>query len=324
MPFGLRNAPSTFQRLMDLVLSDHLTYARAYIDDVVIFSTTWSDHITHLCAILNCLREVGLTAKPTKCVWATASCCYLRHMVGRGHVQPELCKVSAVQNFLRPVTKSDVRSYLGLTGYYRRFIQDYAGHTQALISVTRKTAPSTVEWTDHLDDEFKYLKQSLCCIPSLTIPSQEDSFLLQTDASSVGIGAVLSVNRDGLEKPVAFYSRKLLPREQRYSATELEGLAVVDSVDHFAVHLIGRVFTIQTDHKALEFLNTAKTTTGRLARWALRLQPFSYTVMYRPGSKNWNADGLSRQAWVLPTSPDTSTSKDGLRPIEEGGDVMLP
>ena len=108
----------------------------------------------------------------------------------------------------QPVTKSDVRSYLGLTGYY---IRDYAGHSVTLTAATRKTAPATVEWSQQLEDEFQYLKQALCSIPSLTIPTQQDSFLLQTDASAVGIGAVLSVKRDNMEKPVAFYSRKLLP-----------------------------------------------------------------------------------------------------------------
>ena len=139
---------------------------------------------------------------------------------------------------------------------------------------------------------------------------QEDSFLLQTDASAVGIGAVLSVSRDNIKKPVAFFSC----REQRYSATEVEGLAVVEAVDHFAVYLIGRPFTIETDHKALEFLNSYKATTGRLARWALHLQPFTFTVVHRAGSKNVNANGLSRQAWSAKT-----TQKDGLWPSEERG-----
>ena len=207
-----------------------------------------------------------------------------------------------------------------MTGYYRKFIPDYAGHSVALTAATRKTAPATVEWSQQLEDEFQYLKQALCNLPSLTIPTQEDTFVLQTDASAVGIGAVLSVTRDSIEKPVAFFSRKMLPREQRYSATEVEGLAVVDAIDHFAVYLIGRPFTIETDHKALEFLNSYKATTGRLARWALRLQPFTFTVVHRPGSKNGNADGLSRQAWGNPNA--TTTKKDGLWPFEEKGGVV--
>ena len=267
----------------------------------------------HLSAVLSRLREIGLTAKPTKCVWASASCTYLGHVVGRGQVQPVDSKVTAVRNFVRPVSKTDIRSFLGMTGYYRKFVDDYAGHSKALTSATRKTEPSTVEWSQELQDEFTYLKDALCCIPSLTIPTQEDSYILHTDASSHGIGAVLSVSRDDEEKPVAFFSRKLLPRETKYAATELEGLAIVDSVDHFASYLIGRPFTIVTDHKALTFLNSSKSTNGRLARWALRLQPFTFSIKYRPGHANGNADGLSRQAWE--TSLSTPISSDGLRPL---------
>ena len=260
-----------------------------------------------------------MTAKPTNCVWANATCSYLGHVVGWERVQPELCKVSAVQDFRRTVTKSDVRSYLGLTGYYRWFVPQYVEHTAIFTTVTRKTAPVKVKWTTALEDELQYLKHSLSHIHSLTIPTREDSFLLQTDASTVGIGAVWSVRRDNEEKPVVFYSRKLQPREQRYSATELEGLAVVDSVDHFSVYLIRTEFTIETGHKALEFLNSAKRVTGRLARWALHLQPFSYKIKYHPGSKNGNADGLSRQAWNLPEARDLPNSRDGFWPPGEVG-----
>ena len=145
MPFGLRNAPSTFQRLMDLVLNDMLDFSRAYIDDVVIFSNSWKEHLQHLKAVLERLREVGLTAKPSKCAWARASCVYLGFLVGRGLIRPEECKVAAVKNFIRPVTKSDVRSYLGLTGYYyRKFIPAYVGHSVALAAAARKSAPTTV------------------------------------------------------------------------------------------------------------------------------------------------------------------------------------
>ena len=144
---------------------------------------------------------------PLAHTWAYATCSYLGQVIGRGRVHPELCKVSAVQDFRRHVTKSDVRSYLGLTGYYRRFVSQYVEDTAALTTVTRETAPVKVDWTTVLEDEFQYLKHSLSHIASLTIPTQEESFLLQTDTSTVSIGAVLSVHRDNEEKPVAFYSR---------------------------------------------------------------------------------------------------------------------
>ena len=127
MPFGLRNAPSTFQRLMDLVLDDLLDFVRSYIDDIAIFSKTWTEHLQHLKSVLERLREVKLTAKPIKCKWACAFCSYLGYVVGRGLVRPENYKVAAVKNFLQPVTKSDVRSYLGLTGYYSRLCRPLSG-----------------------------------------------------------------------------------------------------------------------------------------------------------------------------------------------------
>ena len=163
-------------------------------------------------------------------------------------------------------------------------------------------------------DEYYYLKDCLCSLPSLTLPLPNDNFVLQTDASQIGLGAVLSVQRDGEELPVAFYSRKLQPRERKYSATELEGLAVVAAVSHFDAYLITHPFVIETDHKALVFLNSAQHTNGRLARWAMKLQPFTFEIRYRPGPQNENADALSRLVDVEAGSPS-----DDLRSISRGG-----
>ena len=160
-----------------------------------------------------------------------------------------------------------------------------------------------------MEDEFRYIKDSLCCVPFLIIPTEDDTFVLQTDASGTGIGAVLSVKRDSGEKPVAFFSRKLLSREQKYSATELERLAVVDAITHFGIYLISSPFTVEMDHRAMSFLNTCKLTNGRLARWAMKLESYTFDIKYRPGSSNKNADGLSRQAW---SSPEQVPTSDGL------------
>ena len=164
------------------------------------------------------------------------------------------------------------------------------------------------------------MKDVLCNLPSLTLPVPADEFLLQTDASGVGLGAVLSVVRKGEELSVAFYSKKLLPRERRYSASELEGLAVVAAVQHFQPYLITHPFTVETDHRALVFLTSAQHKNGRLARWAMKLQPYSFTVRYRPGSLNANADVLSR---VFEDTMDTESPPRVFRqPEGGGGDVM--
>ena len=147
-------------------------------------------------------------------------------------------------------------------------------------------------WSEEIRKEFE-----LCLLPSLILPNPLDELVLQTDASSIGIGAVLNVQREGNELPVAFYSRKPMPSERWYGATELQGLAVVDAVEHFSAYLVGQEFTVETDHKALTFLHSTKYLNARLARRALRLQTFSFTIRYQPGPDNINADTFSRQEW---------------------------
>ena len=293
MPFGLRNGPAVFQRLMDRILHSYKDMLQVYIDDIAVFSSSWEEHCTHIARVLDRLRKAGLTANVGKCQWGQTRCEFLGHVVGNGIVSPAEGKIAAVRSFAVPTTKKQIRQFLGLTGYYRRFVPKYAEHSFEL-KATRKSAPERLVWNDSMYAEYYYLKDSLCALPSLTLPVPSDQFVLQTDASGVGLGAVLRVTRDGEELPVAFYSRKLQPRERKYSATELEGLAVVVAVAHFDAYLITHAFIVETDHKALVFLNSAQHANGRLARWAMRLQPYSFEIRYRPGLANDNADALSR------------------------------
>ena len=322
MPFGLRNGPAVFQRLMDGILHREKDNCQVYIDDIAIFSRTWSEHCTHIEKVLSRLREAGLTANVNKCQWGQTSCEFLGHVVGDGLVSPAELKVGAVRDFPVPQTKKQVRQFLGLTGYYRRFIENYAEHTFALTEATKKSAPDRVVSSVVLLSECAYLKNVLCGLPSLTLPVPSDQFLLQTDASGVGLGAVLSVVRGEEELPVAFFSKKLQPRERRYGATELEGLAVVEAVTHWDAYLITHPFTIETDHRALIFLNTADHKNGRLARWAMRLQPYTFSIRYRPGPLNVNADVLSRGF-----EAEEERSSSAPCPLDQkrgggGGDVM--
>lgn len=271
-----------------------------------------------MCSHSYCAGKAGLTANVKKCQWGQRKCEFLGHVVGDGKVTPADLKVKALREFQQPQNKKGIRQFLGLAGYYRRFVKDYAEHTFALTEATRKSAPERVVWSESIDEEFLYLKHVLCSLlPSLTLPLVSDQFLLQTDASGVGLGAVLSVLRDGEELPVAYYSRKLQPRERRYSATELEGLAVVAAVQHFDVYLITHPFLIETDHRALVFLNTTSHSNGRLARWAMKLQPYSFTLRYRPGSENCNADAFSR---CFPDEDGSSSLPGPL--VKNGGGEM--
>ena len=295
MPFGLSGAPGTFQRIMDGVVVGKEEFAAAYLDDLVIYSSTWTEHLAHIEAILQKLREAGLTAKPAKCRFGMKESVYLGHVVGKGTVKPEASKLQAVEDYPIPETKQQLRRFLGLAGYYRRFIRNFATVASPLTDLTRKSEPNHIQWSPTCNKAFNELKARLCQPPVLSSPDFGKPFILQTDASNKGIGAVLSQKDEaGEEHPVAFYSRKLLPREERYSTVEQECLAIKLAVQAFRYYLLGRPFMIQTDHRSLEWLDRLKENNSRLSRWSLSLQPFDFTVQHRPGPKNTNADSLSR------------------------------
>ena len=213
--------------------------------------------------------------------------------------------MEAVQRIQLPKTKKEVRTFLGLTGYYRRFIPDYATVAAPLTDLTRKNKPNTVAWTPDGVASFELLKKALCMAPVLKTPDFYKQFLLQTDASDRGVGGVLSQQSDeGEDQPVAYYSKKLLDIEEKYSTIENECLAIKLAVYAFRVYVAGRPFVIQTDHQSLEWLDCMKETNSRLARWSLLLQPYNFTVEYRPGHANGNADTLSRLSKATVLSPE--------------------
>ena len=300
MPFGLISAPSTFQRLMDEVLDGLHEFTVAYLDDILIHSQTWDQHMKHLDTVFTKLRKAGLNVMERKCTFACGSCVYLGHVVGNGSVKPMDCKVSAVKNFREPQTKKDVRSFLGICGYYRKFVPNFSTVAAPLSELTRKNMPKKVIWTTKCDQAFLELKEALTRAPILMTPDWTLPFILQTDASSTGLGYVLSqVNFKGEEHPIAFASKKLLPSERNYSAIEREALAIVKGIKHFRTYLEGTTFTIQTDHNPLTHLGNLKDSHGRLARWALSLQPYDFTIVHRSGKLNSNVDGLSRDQGCL-------------------------
>ena len=270
--------------MVDKILNGLNEFAGAYTDDVIVFSKTWSEHLKHLEVVLERIQEAGLTIKRRKCQFGRSECSYLGHVIGSGRVCPELAKIEAIKNFEPPTTKTGVRSFLGLTGYYRKFIPDYATLAAPLSDLTRKTKPNRVAWTPECATAFDQLKCSLCTSPVLKSPEWDKPFILQTDASDRGMGAVLSQpDADGRDRPVAYFSRKLLPREERYATIEKECLAIKLGVLAFHVYLIGRPFTIQTDHRSLEWLDRMKDANARLTRWSLMLQSYTFNIEYRAG-----------------------------------------
>ena len=323
MPFGLKNAPSLFQRMMNAALADMASFAAAYIDDIVVFSLNFDEHLSHLEAVLIRMGELGLTLKARKCQLARSDCQFLGHRVGRGQVRPLQAKIEAFQKYPRPKRKKEMRAFLGLANYYRRFIPGYGSMAVPLTDTTRKNAPDMVEWTSDREQAFQDIKKELSGEPVLISTDPEKLFILYTDASGIGIGAVLSqTGEDGQDQPVAFYSRRLKGAETRYTVTEQGCLAVVEAIRHFRVYLLGATFHVVTDHSSLRYLDRMRDENGRLARWAPSLQPYIFEVIHRPGKHHVNADGMSRQA--LPTDQAITSMEGQLQPSREKQRGMSP
>ena len=299
MPFGLRNAPAIFQRTMEEVLRGCYEFSAPYIDDILVFSRDGVEQEGHLREVFKALSTYGLTVKEDKCEFGRTHLEYLGHLIGGGQLAVPSHRAAAMDAFILPKTRTQLRSFLGSMSYYRRFILNFASYSAVLSPATSKSAPSVVVWDGARLKAFTTLKGMLCDVCSLTIPSSEDVFVLNTDASGLGIGATLNVIRDGVEKPVAFFSRQLQGAQKHYTATELEGLAVFKAIFFFDHFLYGRKFVVNTDHQALVSLLKSKRLNRRLHGWVLKLLDFHFEIVYRPGRCNGDADGLSRQAWCI-------------------------
>ena len=303
LPFGIHGAPATFQRMMDQVLRPHRAYAAAYIDDIIIHSGSWDVHIQQLRAVLGELRKAGLTANPAKCRLGLEETAYLGFRVGRGNVRPQESKVAAIRDWPRPTSKKQVKSFLGLVGYYQRFIPGFATLASPMNDLTRKTFPDRIQWTEAAEKAFESLRGALCSEPVLITPDFTSPLIVHTDASEVGLGGVLSQVRAGEEHPVTYISRKLLPNERNYSTVEKEALAIKWSLTKLRYYLLGREFTLVTDHAPLKWMAGAKDSNARVTRWFLALQDFRFRVDHRPGKEHANADALSRRDACLGWAP---------------------
>lgn len=294
MPFGLQNAPATFQRKMDKILRPHQKYAAAYLDDVIIHSTDWVSHLPKVQAVLDSIREAGFTANPKKCTIGQEEAKYLGYTIGRGVIKPQVNKVEAIQSWPRPNSKKQVRAFLGIAGYYRRFIPHFASQAVPLTNLTKGKESVMVKWSPEAEAAFQSLKTALCSQPVLYSPDFSKDFVVQTDASDVGLGAVLSQVWNGEEHPVIYLSRKLKSHEVNYATIEKECLAVKWALDSLRYYLLGRHFDLVTDHAPLKWMAQNKETNRRINRWFLALQEFNFTVKHRPGVKMGNVDALSR------------------------------
>jgi len=298
MPFGLSTAPSTFARMMRKLDLQRFS-ALSFFDDILVATHTWSQNLQALDNLLAQLHKHGLTARPKKIECGFQTIEFLGHIVGNNIMRPEKGKVSKILSVSVPQTKRQVRAFLGLVGFYRRYIPDFATLTAPLTDLTKKLCPSKVRWTPECQRCFDALKNCLSHEPIVVLPDFAMPFTVRCDASSTGIGAVLLQQQpggDGGLHPVLYASRKLLDRETRYSTVERECLAVIWAVDKFHRYIFGRHFVIETDHRPLTLLKNPNQSNSRLLRWSLALQDYDYSVWPISGSVNFEADVLSRLA----------------------------
>jgi hypothetical protein len=319
MPFGLTNAPAIFSRLMSAILAG-LSWqcCLVYLDDIIIFSRTYEDHLRDLQLVFDRLLKSGLKLNGEKCDFFRTEVAYLGHVISEEGISCDPKKIEAIQKWNEgkpPTNLTELRSFLGMAGYYRRFVRTYAHLSLPLTELLAKDA--RWDWTPDRQAAFEHLKRSLAHPVTLAMPDFTKVFYLTTDASIKGISAILSqVDETELAKkrkdptkrvkvpltPIAFASRKLTPAERNYETAEQEALALVWGTDQFRYYLLGNPFVAQTDNGALTWLMTNQKP-GRLSRWALRLSEFNYTIEHIPGVTN-PADGPSR----FPARPASDTT----------------
>ena len=293
LPFGLCNAPSTFERLMEVVLQGlQWDICLIYLDDIIIFSKEYGEHLRRLSLVFEALQRAGLKLKPKKCLLTRHEVVYLGHIVSSQGIRTDPTKIQKVQEWPTPCNLTEVRSFLGLCSYYRKFIAGFAHIAEPLHRLTKKNVKFV--WTEECCQAFVKLKKRLTTAPVLSYPNFDLPFQLDTDASDSGIGAVLSQTYDGKERVVAYASRALSKAEKRYSVTRRELLAVVTFIRHFKYYLYGRRFLLRTDHGSLRWLCNFKEPEGQVARWLDILNTYDFEVQHRPGTKHHNADALSR------------------------------
>lgn len=303
MPFGLKTAPATFQRTMDNVLRHLQGQCLTYLDDIIVYSETLEEHYKRLNNVFNTLKEFQLKVQLDKSEFLKQKVLYLGHIISEEGLKPNDEKIKSVLNYPIPKTTKQIKSFLGLIGYYRKFIKDFAKITKPLTNSLRKDTKIIIN--DEYVKAFEQCKDLLINAPLLQHPDFSKPFIVTTDASDVALGAVLSQGKIGNDRPIAYISRTLNIAETKYSTIEKELLAVVWALKYFRPYLYGHKFLIYTDHRPLAWLYSLKEPNSKLTRWRLRLQEYDFEIFYRSGKQNSNADALSRiQINTLTSAPE--------------------
>ncbi|KAL4388984.1 hypothetical protein GQ457_09G026490 [Hibiscus cannabinus] len=290
MPFGLTNAPLTFQATMTDMFKPFLRkFVLIFLDDILVYSDDWQEHLNHVRLVLQTLRENGFVAKRSKCDFGRESIEYLGHIVSKDGLSVDTAKVDAIRAWPTLTTVKGVRGFLGIAGYYRRFIKGFASMAAPLSDLLKKGESFT--WNEAAQIAMQCLKDHLCSAPILRLPDFEKEFVVETDASGIGIGAVLQ--QDG--HPIAYYSQKLSPRMQAASTYHREMYAITQAVGKWRQYLLGRRFSIVTDQRSLRELTQQTIQTPEQQHWLSKLIGYDFEIKYRPGKQNDVADALSQE-----------------------------
>ena len=300
LPFGIASAPNYFSSVMGNILQG-LTWdiCLVYLDDIIVFSKDFNQHLSRLRKVFERIRKAKLTFKPSKCFFGKQKVRYLGHIVSKHGIEPIPDKCKAVQDFPVPNTVKKVRSFLGLAGYYRRFVKNFSRIAAPMTELTKKD--QRFIWSKKCQEAFDELKCRLSSPPILAYPDYSLPYILQTDSSQEAIGMILSQIQNGKERVIAYGGKRLNPAERNYSITELEALGVLSGLRHFDPYLRGNKVKIETDHSALKWLLSQKQPKGRIARWVCYLQSFNFEIVHRPGKAIPNVDSLSRRSY--PSEP---------------------
>ena len=310
MPFGLTNAPATFQRLIESCMGDlNLHHCLLYLDDIVIFSQTYEEHLNRLESIFKRLQTAGLKLKPSKCKFFRRSIKYLGHIVSSDGVGTDPDKTSSIEEWPIPTTVKQVQSFLGFVGYYRRFIKGFSKIAKPLHAITRgeivnpktKKRKDNFHWGEEQQNAFETLKHHVTHAPVLAFANFKEPFILHTDASTCGLGAALyQYQADGKQRVVAFASLGLNKSERNYPAHKLEFLALKWAItDKFHDYLYGNHFEVSTDNNPLTYILTTAKLDATGQRWVAQLSNYNFSIQYKPGKNNTDADSLSRIKWPI-------------------------
>ena len=292
MSFGLTNAPSTFTRVMNLVLRGlHWKTVLAFLDDVLVLGRDFEEHVENLAEVFERFRQYGIKLKAKKCDLFRTEVEYLGRTVGRDGMKVSKNFIDTMEAWPVPKCTKDVERFCGFANYHRNFIKAFAEISVPLYGLTGK---NKFHWEQEHQDAFDKLKIALCSAPVLTIPTKDGRFILDTDASDFAIGAELLQIQDGVERCISYCSFSLTPEQRKYCTTKKELLAVVRFTRHFRHYLLGRHFDVRTDHSSLQWLMNFKNPNGQLARWLEELSQYWMDIHHRPGNKHVNADALSR------------------------------